>query len=53
MWCLLGEVRDGLRLINQLGPGGVFARGKKPHQGKKGREKWGKIPGRKSLGGPW
>lgn len=50
MWCLLGKARYGLSLINQLGPGGISTGGKKPHQGRKERE--GKVPGRKSSGGP-
>lgn len=52
MWCLLGKVRYGLRLTNQLGPGGISATGKKPHQEREEREKRGKVPGRKSPGGP-
>lgn len=47
VWCLMGKVRYGLRLINQLGPGKISALGKKPHQGRKEREKRGKILGRK------
>ena len=51
MWCLLGKARYGLSLINQLGPGGISTRGKKPHQGRKEREQ-GQVPGRKISGGP-
>lgn len=48
-----GQSQIWIEADRSVGPAGISALGKKPHRDRKKREKRGKIPERKSSGGPW